>query len=166
MPAYTFPNQRIINIHRIKPESDFLGIQNANWMAAAKDLRAQALLLYLYLASNANNYTLALSPADIQEKIGMPRSTFYDQFQKLVEKGYLVYSHGNTFEFYEIPQAVQDEEVRTAFVQGNKKYTDSDNAFTEAVQDCAQFNIETNNKYSQTDNYTNNQPFVRKEFVF
>ena len=166
MAEYTFPNQRIIKIHRERPEQDFLGIKNENWMNAAKDLKAQALMLYLYLASNANNYELALSPTAIQEAIGMPRSTFYDQFQKLVEKGYLIYSHGNTFEFYEIPQTVQDEEVRTAFVQGNKKYTDSDNAFTEAVQDCAQFNIEINNKYGQTNNYTNNQPFIRNGFVF
>ena len=36
----------------------------------------------------------------------MARSTYHDQFHKLVDKGYLVPSHGNTYEFYEIPQTV------------------------------------------------------------
>jgi hypothetical protein len=47
-------------------ESDFLGIKNENWQAASRDLGAHALQLYLYLASNANNYTVALSPAAVR----------------------------------------------------------------------------------------------------
>lgn len=106
MPNYTYPNQRTINIHRERATSDFLGIKNENWQDAAKDLGAHALMLYLYLASNANNYTLSLSPAAIREVIGMARSTHHDQFHKLVDKGYLVHSHGNTYAFYERPQSV------------------------------------------------------------
>jgi hypothetical protein len=34
----------------------------------------------------------------------MCRSTYGDQFDKLVLKGYLVPSHGNSYEFYEVPQ--------------------------------------------------------------
>lgn len=47
----TVPNQRIIAIHRER---------------AARDLGAHALMLYLYFASNANGFTLALSPAAIR----------------------------------------------------------------------------------------------------
>ena len=47
-------------------------------------------MLYLYLASNANNYEFALSPAAIRQAIGMPASTYRDQICKLVDKGYLV----------------------------------------------------------------------------
>ena len=36
----------------------------------------------------------------------MARSTFHEQFHKLEAKGYLVLSHGNTYDFYETPQAV------------------------------------------------------------
>ena len=72
-------------------------------MAASRDLGAHALRLYLYLAANANGYTFALSPAAIQETIGMPRSTYHDQFRVLVSKGYLVHTGGNTFAFYEKP---------------------------------------------------------------
>ena len=60
-------------------------------------------MLYLYLASNANGYTLALSPAAIREAIGMPRSTYQDQILKLIDKGYLIQSTGNGFDFYEVP---------------------------------------------------------------
>ena len=101
----------MVKINREKADRDFLGIKNENWMAAARDLRAHALMLYLYLASNANNFSLALSPAAIQEAIGMPASTYRDQFAKLVSKGYLVQTGGNTFAFYEKPQprAVQPD---------------------------------------------------------
>lgn len=114
----TFPHQRIIRIHREAAKSDFLGIKNENWMAASRDLGAHALRLYLYLAANANNYELALSPAAVQEAIGMPRSTYHDQFRVLVSKRYLVPAHGNTFDFYEMPQprASVHEEVQTSIV--------------------------------------------------
>ena len=105
MPPITFPNQRTVKVHREKAKSDFLGIKNENWQAASRDLGAHALQLYLYLASNADNYTLALSPAAVRQTIGMARSTYHDQFEKLVLKRYRVPSHGNTYEFYEVPQA-------------------------------------------------------------
>ncbi len=73
-------------------------------MNAAADLGPHALLLYLYLAANKDGYELALSPAAIGNAIGMARSTYHDQFHKLQKKGYIVPVHGNTFEFYEMPQ--------------------------------------------------------------
>ena len=104
MGRVTYANQRMIHIHRERATSDFLGIKNENWQAASRDLGAYALQLYLYLAANANNFNLALSPADIRQSIGMARSTYRDQFDKLVDKGYLVPRQGNTFDFYEVPQ--------------------------------------------------------------
>lgn len=104
MPNITYPHQKRVCIHREIAKTDFLGIKNENWQAAARDLRPHALVLYLYLASNANNYTLALSPAAVHEAIGMARSTYNDQIQNLISKGYLVLSHGNTYDFYEVPQ--------------------------------------------------------------
>ena len=105
MPPITFPNQRMVRVHREAAKSDFLGIKNENWQAASRDLGAHALQLYLYLASNANNYTVALSPVAVRQAIGMARSTYHDQFHKLVDRGYLVPSKGNSFELYEVPQA-------------------------------------------------------------
>lgn len=103
--GYTFPNQRTIKINREAAKRDFLGIKNENWQAAARDLGAHSLMLYLYLASNADGYCLALSPVAVRQAIGMARSTYHDQFHRLVDKGYLVPSAGNTFEFYEVPKA-------------------------------------------------------------
>ena len=101
----TVPNQRLITIHRERASSDFLGIKNSNWQAAARDLGAHALMLYLYFASNANGYLLALSPAAIRQAVGMPQSTYRDQFTKLIDRGYLVQrGDSNTYDFYETPQ--------------------------------------------------------------
>ena len=102
--CYTFPNQRTIKINREAAKRDFLGIKNENWQAAARDLGAHSLMLYLYLASNADGYNIALSPVAVRQAIGMARSTYHDQFHRLVDKGYLVPASGNTFEFYEVPQ--------------------------------------------------------------
>ena len=101
---YTVANQRTVTIHRERAVSDFLGIKNTNWQAAARDLRPHALTLYLYLASNANNYNLALSPAAVRQSIGMARSTYHDQFQILLDKGYLVQNGASTYDFYETPK--------------------------------------------------------------
>lgn len=100
----TYPNQRVINIHREAAKSNFLGIKNENWQAAARDLGAHALMLYLYLASNADGFNLALSPAAVRQATGMPRSTYQDQFIKLIDRGYIVQESGNVYSFYETPQ--------------------------------------------------------------
>ena len=103
--SYTVPNQRAVVVHREKAHSDFLGINNSNWQAAARDLNAHALLLYLYLASNANGFCLALSPNALRQAVGMPPSTYRDQFLKLIDKGYLVQrAESNVYDFYEIAQ--------------------------------------------------------------
>lgn len=103
MPIVTYPNQRTVRIHREAVKSDFLGIKNQNWQAASRDLGAHGLRLYLYLAANADGFNLALSPADARQKVGIPRSTYADQFQVLVDKGYLVHKQGNAYDFYEVP---------------------------------------------------------------
>lgn len=103
MAQTTYPNQRTVRIHREAVKSDFLGIKNENWQAASRDLGPHGLRLYLYLAANADGFNLALSPADARQKVGIPRSTYGDQFQVLLDKGYLVQNHGNTYDFYEVP---------------------------------------------------------------
>ena len=112
---YTVPNQRLVAIHRERAASDFLGIKNSSWQAAARDLGAQALMLYLYFASNANGFMLALSPAAIERTVGMPPSTYRDQFRKLINRGYLVQrGDSNTYDFYETPQRATHAEKDNA----------------------------------------------------
>ena len=132
----TVPNQRIIAINREYAASDFLGIKNTNWQAAARDLGAHALMLYLYFASNANGFQLALSPAAIRQAVGMPQSTFRDQFTKLIDRGYLVQrGESNIYDFYENPRRA------TCFCESS---TAKDIADTNAVNSETAENIEIN----------------------
>ena len=152
MPTMSFPNQRLIRVHRERVSSDFLGIKNENWQAASRDLGAHALQLYLYLASNANNYTFALSPAAVRQSIGMARSTYHDQFHKLVDRGYLVPSTGNVFEFYEVPRAAtQTQNAMTANGLDLEECPGCDGWEASDGQCVLPENIEINN-ISMTDN--------------
>ena len=101
--SYTVPNQKIIHIHRAPLGSSFLGINIDNVKNAARTLSASAFKLYIYLATNKDDFKLALSPAAIQRDIGMARSTFYDQCRVLESLGYLVKGKGNLYHFYENP---------------------------------------------------------------
>ena len=143
MPNITYPNQRMVNIHREKISADFLGIKNENWKAAARDLGAHAFMLYLYLASNANGFTLALSPTAIRQAIGMPPSTYRDQFVKLVDRGYLVQrNNSNTFDFYETPQ--RDTHAKNADTPDGIDFTANAKDVTTTVNNEAPENIEIN----------------------
>lgn len=165
----TVPNQRVVAIHRETTKSDFLGIKNTNWQAAARDLGAQALLLYLYFASNANGYTFALSPVAIRQAIAMPSSTYRDQFLKLVDKGYLVQrGEGNTYDFYEVPQRVTRTENESA--ADGFDFAANVQQETKSVQNRTGEDIETN--INNTNSIINRgvekqvSPAPKNEFIF
>lgn len=164
MPNVTFPNQRMVRIHRVPAKTDFLGIKNENWQAASRDLGAHALQLYLYLASNANNYTTALSPVAVRQAIGMARSTYHDQFHKLVDKGYLVPGTGNSFDFYEVPQsAAQAGSLSSA---GGQDFIESPGHGEPASPDGQSIlpeDIEINNTDIPTNEVINNSNPEKKE---
>ena len=144
----TVPNQRTVCVHRERPSVDFLGIKNENWKAAARDLSAHALKLYMYFAANADNYTFALSPAAITADIGMARSTYHDQFKILVNKGYLVNTHGNSYDFFEKPQprtVTQDLNERSSHGLVFEVDTTDGIAINQAVSNSAGDNREINN---------------------
>ena len=146
----------MVKIHREPAKTDFLGIKNENWQAASRDLGAHALQLYLYLASNANNYTTALSPAAVRQAIGMARSTYHDQFYKLVDKGYLVAATGNTFDFYEVPQSAT--QARNLSGVGRHESTGGDNAGNPDGHTVLPEDIEINNIQDTTNGINNNNP--------
>ena len=145
----TYPNQKTVIVHREKAEKDFLGIKNENWTAACRDLKAQAFILYLYFVANANNYKFALSPAAVINTIGMPESTYADQIKKLISKGYLVKSHGSTYDFYEVPPHKSElKNVETADVLHFENNTDNVNDNTSTVKNNTAHNREINNIYN------------------
>ena len=100
MPYTTYANQKCIRIHKSSVSRDFLQIPNADWMAVNKQLGPYGLQLYLYLAANADGYTLSLSPQNAENDAGIRRTTFYDYMRKLEIYGYLVWKHSNVFDFY------------------------------------------------------------------
>lgn len=166
MAKTTYPNQRVIKIHREAAKSDFLGILNQNWQAAARDIGAHSLMLYLYLASNADNYELALSPVAVRDAIGMARSTFHDQFHKLVSKGYLVWKYGNTYEFFEKPQNVQKTIQELSTVNDIEYYTDDDIDFPNVVKGISGTDTEINNSEDDINNGINIMNAYKGEFKF
>ena len=165
----TFPNQRMIQVHREPIESDFLGIKNENWQAASRDLGAHALRLYLYLAANADNYSFALSPADIRQRIGMPTSTYRDQFLILVDKGYLVQSGNNKFDFYEIPQTrhapIQNDNCAPLGIDFEN---DTADGFSQAqtAQDTTAKDREINNRDIEKNTSINNETLYPERVVY
>lgn len=159
----TVPNQRLVRVHREKLDSDFLGIKNETWMAASRTLGPHALRLYLYLAANADNYTLALSPAALSRDVGMPRSTYHDQFHRLVDYGYLVKCGGNLYDFYETPQsATQSLDVSAVRGYDFENDTQDEQQEPQTVNSVLPENIEINNRQT-TDMATNIRPEEEKE---
>lgn len=138
-------------------------------MAASRDLGAHALRLYLYLAANADGYKLALSPAAIFEAIGMPRSTYSDQFKILVAKGYLVANSRNGYDFFEVPKTrAEIEEIaqkrRTACGCAFEMETTDEHSMTARGQNGTLGMIEINNSQATTNERINTAGFgVPKE---
>ena len=149
---YTVPNQRVVTVHREPAKIDFLGIKNENWMSAARDLGAHALKLYLYFASNANGYTLAMSPTAIRQAIGMARSTYHDQIDNLIAKGYLVPTGANSFDFFEVPKPRHGNNQKSVSADGLNLEECTSVGTNEdlPVQTDTTDNIEINNKYIPT----------------
>lgn len=165
----TFPNQRVITVHREAVKSDFLGIKNENWQSASRDLGAHALRLYLYLAANADNYEFALSPADIRQRIGMPTSTYRDQFSILVDKGYLVQSGSNKYDFYEVPQTrhapIQNDNCAALGIDFENATADGFSQ-TPTAQDTTGKDIEINNRDIEKNTSINNETLYPERVVY
>lgn len=85
----TYPNQKIITVFKEKCEKDFLQIKNNNWKSASNILTYSAFKIYLYMASNKDEYTFALSYAAINEEIPMSRNTYDGAIKELIKNGYL-----------------------------------------------------------------------------
>ncbi|MEE1017608.1 MAG: hypothetical protein U0L27_08060 [Ruminococcus sp.] len=91
----------------------------------------------------------------------MPRSTYHDQFRVLVNKGYLVNTHGNSYDFFEKPQprtVTQDlnersphglnfEDDTTDGIAINQGVSNSAGAITEINKNIINNNINNNEKF-------------------
>lgn len=125
--ANTYPNQKTIIIHKDYPKSNFLQISNDHWMEINKQFSPYGLQLYLYLAKNADNYQLALSQAAAEVEAGIKRTSFNKYLKMLIDKGFLVWRSGNTYDFYETPHEPKKKEANSILV--NDSFDDSVGAF-------------------------------------
>ena len=90
----------------------------------------------------------------MREAVGMARSTYNDQVQNLIDKGYLVLSHGNTYDFYEVPQPKNKRNNDTSLDNNSDEHlTRTVNDVTDAAKNCTAEDREINiDKYIEIDN--------------
>ena len=99
----TFPNQRVITVekpdYKANKDEPFLQVGKTEWLAAAQYLTYSAFKLYLYLATNKNGFTFALSYAAINQELPMNRKTLYKCVNELKDCGYLRQIKDNYYVF-------------------------------------------------------------------
>lgn len=113
MEQTTYPNQKLITIHKKKYERNFLQIGKEEWMDAFANLSPSAFGVYLYLCGNKNGYRLALSSAALRNALRFSDSSYRRAVKELGEKGYLVQngSSGNVLDFYFVPKRQKNAAV-------------------------------------------------------
>ena len=99
----TYANQKVITINKAKTdrENTYATINKECLMKAITELTHNELKIYLYLASNQNGFQLALSSADIADKTNASKRKIQESINSLIEKGYLVETGSNSYDFIE-----------------------------------------------------------------
>jgi hypothetical protein len=115
----TVPNQKMVNVvkepcNNEKKENHYSRINLDAMSNAALDLDAGAFKLWVYFAKNQDNFNFALSSKAVEENFGIKIKQYNNAVNTLIEKGYLVNTKGNNYEFREKPVITkQDNDVIT-----------------------------------------------------
>lgn len=102
----TVANQKTVKTIKEKCSKENLyGMYNLDALqAAAINLKGEAFKLWCYIGKNQNGYIFALSKVDAM-RWGIGSKSSYDRAVKeLIEKGYLVNTGGNNYDFIEYPK--------------------------------------------------------------
>lgn len=113
--ANTVPNQKTITVQKetCNRANLYTAINLDALQAAMIDLKGESFKLWMYIAKNQHNYTFALSFVDAV-KWGVGSKSSYDRAVKeLKEKGYLVETSSNHYDFYELPKGSKEEIIVT-----------------------------------------------------
>ena len=105
----TVANQKTIKVQKEEcSKSHLYAMYNLDALQAAMiDLKGESFKMWCYLGKNQNGYQFALSMVDaIKWGIGS-KSSYNRAIAELKEKGYLVETSTNHYDFYEVPK--QDE---------------------------------------------------------
>lgn len=106
----TVPNQkRICVLKEGKAQCDashvYMKTQKETMFKAMKDLTPTNFLVWLYLASQADNYTFNFSPAAITRETGLKKSALQEGIRVLIAQNYLIQRpNSNIYDFYETPK--------------------------------------------------------------
>jgi hypothetical protein len=99
----TYPNQKIIHINKETHKNAYLSIEIDEWIDASNNLKPITFKIYLYLASNADGFDLALSRQDIMDKLSISKNSYLNGIAELEEKNYIILKQGNIYDFYTVP---------------------------------------------------------------
>lgn len=104
----TTPNQKSIVTKKtlVDTENTYSKINIEAVCTAARMLSDKTFKLYMRMNLHQNNYTYALSPADIKEVMGLSVGQYRAAVKEMIQKMYLVLVEGrkNLYRFYEYPQ--------------------------------------------------------------
>lgn len=100
----TVPNQKTVTTRSAKHDKDnvYAAINIKAMEIAMSLLKPNTFKVWCYMAKNQNNYTFALSCADACAFCKMSKPTYLASIQELIDNGYLVNTHGNSYDFYEM----------------------------------------------------------------
>ena len=99
----TYPNQKIIHINKKSYKSNFLQVGIEEWQEAFQQLKPSTFAVYLYLASNADGFDLALSQKAVEKALNIKKTAYHSAIAELKEKGYIGTMQGNIDYFFTNP---------------------------------------------------------------
>lgn len=107
MNMYTVPNQKVVRVNKKPCQSDYMTIQNSDWMNAFITLKRASYGIYQYIASNVDGYTFALSRTDVMDKLKIGKDSYIRGVKELVDKGYLLEDEEGNYQFYTSPACLE-----------------------------------------------------------
>ena len=99
-----YPNQRVIIIkENATTENNAIILDYETTMKAMRDLKPTTFLVWIYLNANENGCEFALSRVDVMNQTGIGSSSYDRAIKELKEKGYLIHTTDNCYDFYAVP---------------------------------------------------------------
>lgn len=128
----SYPNQKVVKISKQIPKDTknskrpyIITYVDIIEEAARTISHPTAFKVYMYLLSNQNDYTFALSTKDICDRMGVSEPSAKTGINRLIELGYLTHIRGNNYIFHDAPidgDIVPVEEVRKQFKTKSGKF--------------------------------------------
>ena len=111
----SYPNQKTVIVNREIPKNSkndkrpYMIAYIDKIEAAAKNIhKPTSFKLYIYLISNGDQFTFALSTQDFADRYGVSLDSAKDAVNDLIALGYLVLKEKKTYQFFEEPITILD----------------------------------------------------------